>query len=114
MAELLISLYEQERVSGNMFEPYSLASIAYNAVEDGWTALKYARLAVEAGRMFPGPAHPEVKDMESMIGGPRSHWSWALKKPKEKTRMKTRIRSRSLDAGLIGYNGPVCLKSDTR
>lgn len=79
MAELLISLYEQERLWGEMFEPYFLASIAYNAAGEGWTALKYARLAVEAGMLWPGPVDPEFKDMELMLNGPTTHWSWALR-----------------------------------
>ena len=40
MAELLISLYEQERMWGPIAEAYALAALEYNGIGQAWTAQK--------------------------------------------------------------------------
>ncbi|KAJ4304129.1 hypothetical protein N0V88_001739 [Collariella sp. IMI 366227] len=49
MAELLVGLYEMERLWGVMYEAYMLAALEFSASGDAWTAVKYARLGVEWG-----------------------------------------------------------------
>jgi hypothetical protein len=78
MAELLVSLYEQERLSGSIAEGYKLAALCYASLGNEWLALKWAMKAVEAGLIYDGPRSPEVRDMQRMLDGPRNHWSWGL------------------------------------
>ncbi|KAK3374908.1 hypothetical protein B0H63DRAFT_260256 [Podospora didyma] len=84
MAELLISLYEQERLGGSMYEGYALAALEYNGVGDPWTATKFARLAIEYGLTTVGDKDADVKDMLQLAEDPWSHWSWMQR---TKTRM---------------------------
>jgi hypothetical protein len=76
MAEFLVSLYEQERLWGDMLEPYSFAALEYNGVGNAWMARKYARLAVEAGLLHRGRNHVSVTAMEALLSAPEEHWSW--------------------------------------
>jgi hypothetical protein len=85
MAELLISLYEQERMYGPIAEAYVLAAYEYNGIGDAWTAQKYARLAVELGLLYSGPHDEHVHAMELLLKDQKSHWSWKMRtKKKEK------------------------------
>lgn len=79
MADLLVSMYHQERLYGPIAEPYKFAAIEYNAVGDIWTAQKYARLAVEAGILYAGPWDKDVKSMELLLKDPEAHWSYMLR-----------------------------------
>jgi hypothetical protein len=82
MAELLVSMYQQERLYGPISEPYKFAAIEFNGVGDVWTAQKYARLAVEAGILYGGPWDKDVKSMESLLKDPEGHWSYMLRTTK--------------------------------
>jgi hypothetical protein len=79
MAELAVSLYEQERLYGPISEAYTFAAIEYNGIGDVWTAQKYARLAIESGLLYGGPADKDVKQMENLLKDPKAHWSWMLR-----------------------------------
>jgi hypothetical protein len=79
MAELLVSLYTQERLDHVLYEPYSLAAIEWNGIKDKWTAIKYARLSLQHGLASVGPAHSVVLDMESLAAEPEKHWSWGAR-----------------------------------
>jgi hypothetical protein len=79
MADLMVSLYEQERLYGPISEAYTFAAIEYNGVGDLWTSQKYARLAVEAGLLYGGPADKDVKQMQQLLKDPVKHWSWMLR-----------------------------------
>ena len=76
MAELLVALYEMERLDGLMYEAYTLAAIEYNAVGEAWTAVKFARLAVEWGLPMLGEGHEDVREMRELAEDPWGHWSW--------------------------------------
>lgn len=76
MAELLVSLYTQERLSLVIGEPYRLAAIEWNGIGRTWKAVRYARLAIEAGLNSFGPMHNSVLDMEQLVLNPLEHWSW--------------------------------------
>lgn len=82
MAELLVSLYEQERMWGPIAEAYALAAIEYNGVGDVWMAQRYARLAVEAGLLYGGPHDEDVRVMQELLRDPWAHWSWMLRATK--------------------------------
>ncbi|QDS71708.1 hypothetical protein FKW77_008461 [Venturia effusa] len=82
MAELLISLYEQERLHGPIAEAYALAAIEFNGVGEAWTAEKYAQLAVQTGLLYGGPTDPDVRVMVELLDDPWSHWSWMLRTEK--------------------------------
>ena len=79
MAELLISLYEQERVLAPIAEAYAFAAREYNAVGEGYLAMKYASLAVEAGLLYEGSQYSNVMDMRKLLEEPSKHWSWKFR-----------------------------------
>ncbi|KAK4106039.1 SET domain-containing protein [Parathielavia hyrcaniae] len=76
MAELLVSLYETERLWGEVHEAYSLAALEYNAVGEPWLAVKYARLAVEYGIPMLGEEDEDLGELRRLAEDPWSHWSW--------------------------------------
>jgi len=47
-ADLLVSLYEQERLSGSMEDAYRIAALSYAKSRKGWQAMKWAMKATEA------------------------------------------------------------------
>ncbi|KAF3355201.1 NAP1-binding protein 2 [Verticillium dahliae VDG1] len=79
MAELLVSLYEQERVWGTLAEGYTLAAIEWNGVGDAWAATRYARLAIEHGIASQWEGHGDVVQMKMLAEDPWGHWSWMLR-----------------------------------
>ncbi|KAK3944564.1 SET domain-containing protein [Diplogelasinospora grovesii] len=82
LAELVISLYEQEQLYGMMYQMYTFAALEYNGVGDPWTATKYARLAIEWGLWSVGETDSDVVEMESLARDPWGHWSWMLRTKK--------------------------------
>ncbi|KAK0722948.1 hypothetical protein B0T26DRAFT_640527 [Lasiosphaeria miniovina] len=83
MAELLISLAEQETLGGTMYEAYTFAALEYNGIGDAWTATKYARLAIEWGLTTVGEKDGDVNDMKELVVDPWKHWSWMLRTRKK-------------------------------
>ncbi|KAK4192050.1 hypothetical protein QBC35DRAFT_261721 [Podospora australis] len=83
MAELIIGLYQQEKLWGSLYEAYVFAALEYNAAGEPWTAVKYARLAIDWGIPVVGPKDADVKEMQSLAEDPWAHWSW-LKRMKIK------------------------------
>ncbi|KAK1979422.1 hypothetical protein LZ30DRAFT_783470 [Colletotrichum cereale] len=79
MAQLLISLYEQEQHWSLLSEAYTLAAIEYNGIGEPWLATKYARLAVDAGLTTLWEGHGDVVEMSKLADDPWSHWSWMLR-----------------------------------
>ncbi|KAK0377774.1 hypothetical protein CLIM01_04880 [Colletotrichum limetticola] len=79
MAELLISLYEQEHNWSLLTEAYTLAAIEYNGIGEPWLATKYARMAVEYGLTTLWEGHGDVIEMTKLAEDPWSHWSWMLR-----------------------------------
>ncbi|KAH8889275.1 SET domain-containing protein [Thozetella sp. PMI_491] len=82
MAELLISLYQQENLWGPMYEAYTYAALEYNGVGEPWTATKYARLAIDHGIPAVGEDHSDVVEMTKLAEDPWNHWSWMLRTKK--------------------------------
>ncbi|KAJ0341784.1 hypothetical protein COL922a_001878 [Colletotrichum nupharicola] len=79
MAELLISLYEQEHNWSLLSEAYTLAAIEYNGIGEPWLATKYARLAIEYGLTTLWEGHGDVIEMSKLAEDPWAHWSWMLR-----------------------------------
>lgn len=82
MADLFVSLYEQERLSGSIYEAYAFAAIEWNGIGEPWTAVRYARLGIEAGLAAVGPKDRDVIEMQSLAEDPFGHWSWMLRTSK--------------------------------
>lgn len=76
MAELVISLYQQEKLWGKMPGAYYFAAIEYNGAGDPWTAIKYARLAIEVGIPSLGENSRTVREMRKLAADPWKHRSW--------------------------------------
>ncbi|OAA55029.1 SET domain protein [Niveomyces insectorum RCEF 264] len=102
MAELFVSLYQQERMDAVIYEAYSYAAIEWNGVGDAWMATKYARLAVDYGLASVGPRDVDVDEMQQLARDPWAHWSWQLRTsrrmqwgPKTPTKTKTRRQDRN-------------------
>lgn len=82
MADLFVSLYQQERLDGSIYEAYAFAAIEWNGVGEPWNAVRYARLAVEYGLAAVGPKDRDVTEMQSLAEDPWGHWSWMLRTSK--------------------------------
>lgn len=76
MAELLVSLMDQERLWAVRYEAYAHAALAWSAAGDRWRATMYARLAEQHGLAAVGPADPDVVAMRRLAASPADHWSW--------------------------------------
>ncbi|KAK4151243.1 hypothetical protein C8A00DRAFT_17328, partial [Chaetomidium leptoderma] len=76
MAELLVALYEMERLWGSLYEAYTLAALEYNAVGDAWTAVKYGRMGVEWAIPMVGEGDDDVTELRALVEDPWGHWSW--------------------------------------
>lgn len=82
MADLFVSLYEQERLSGSIYEAYTFAAIEWNGAGEPWQAVRYARLAIETGLASAGPKDRDVNEMIRLADNPWAHWSWMLRTSK--------------------------------
>ena len=76
MAELLISLYEQERLQASMGVAYKHASEAYSSFGDRYNAIKYAQLSLELLHLDRGFSDVDIKFMAAMAKEPEKSWSW--------------------------------------
>lgn len=78
MAELLVSLYEQEGLHTYMAKPYALAAIEWNGVGQEYKARAWAYKSVQAGMMVGESSNVVgyAEDMEDLLDGARLHWSW--------------------------------------
>lgn len=78
MAELLVSLYEQEGLYTYMAKAYALAAIEWNGVGQEYKARAWAYKSVQAGLGVGESSGVETyaEDMEDLLDGARAHWSW--------------------------------------
>lgn len=82
MADLFVSMYEQERLDGSIYEAYAFAAIEWNGVGEPWNAVRYAQLAIEFGLASVGPKDKDVKELKRLVDDPWGHWSWMLRTSK--------------------------------
>ncbi|KAI8245203.1 SET domain-containing protein 5 [Colletotrichum sp. SAR 10_99] len=81
MIELLITLYEQERLDeSHGYEAYRLAGLNYNSIKNKEKAAEYAKKAVEQLLLEKGPEAKELADMRALAHRPDQHWSWGKRK----------------------------------
>ncbi|KAF8854581.1 SET domain-containing protein [Acephala macrosclerotiorum] len=78
MAELLVGLYDQERLYASVADAYRVAALAYSARGMEWKAVMWGMRAVEAGLIHDGPRGDGVLDMKRLLSDPRKHWSWGV------------------------------------
>jgi hypothetical protein len=83
MAELLISLYEQERMESRIYEAYMYAAVEYNGVGEPWLAVKYASLAIQHGFIAGGPTGEDHYNLATLATNPWEHWSWMMRRGDE-------------------------------
>lgn len=76
MAEVLLSLYDQERLWAYHATAYKHAAEVYSSFGDRYMAIKYARLGVEFGILDKGFSDGDVKEMKRMANEPEMSWSW--------------------------------------
>jgi hypothetical protein len=78
MADLLVSLYEQERLHASVADGYRLAALVSASLGNEWRAVKWAMKAVDTGLIHDGPDDDELLDVRKLLLAPRQHWSWAV------------------------------------
>jgi hypothetical protein len=76
IAELLISLYQQERLDASLATAYKYAAEVYSSFGKKWEAIRYARLSVEMSTLDKGFRDGDVNAMKKMIEEPEMTWSW--------------------------------------
>jgi hypothetical protein len=74
MAELLVSLYEQERLHGWLGDAYETAALAWNIAGEEWKARRYAALAVQY-QAFANRKDKKDYDMIGLLKSPEAHWT---------------------------------------
>lgn len=78
--ELLLSLYEQERLlESHGASAYNVAALNYSAYRRRELAIKYALLALEAYIVESGARSEGATDMVALLEEPERHWSWGRK-----------------------------------
>ena len=75
-AELLISLYKQERLDASLATAYKHAAETYSSFGKMFEAIKYARLSTEMNMLDKGFADTDVGEMRKISSDPTMSWSW--------------------------------------
>ncbi|KAF2193906.1 SET domain-containing protein [Zopfia rhizophila CBS 207.26] len=76
MAEMLLSLFEQERLYGSLGGAYKAAAMAYSSFGDRWNAIRYARRSIEYSILDKGFRDSDVYAMKQLASEPEMQWSW--------------------------------------
>ncbi|KAF2825201.1 SET domain-containing protein [Ophiobolus disseminans] len=76
IAELLISLYKQERLDASLATAYKYAAEVYSSFGKKWEAMRYARLSGELSMLDKGFRDGDVREMKRMSETPELTWSW--------------------------------------
>jgi hypothetical protein len=76
IAELLVSLYKQERLDASLATAHQHAAEVYSSFGMKWEAARYARLSVEMSLLDKGFNDRDVRDMQKMAREPEMTWSW--------------------------------------
>jgi hypothetical protein len=76
IAELMISLYTQERLDASLATAYKYAAEAHSSFGKKWEAMRYARLSVEMSMLDKGFRDGDVVEMKKMNENPEMTWSW--------------------------------------
>ena len=65
-AEVLVSLYDQEKLYGAMEDPYRIAALSFMKAGRVWEAVKWTMKATEAFLIAEGNSQSMVNDMKEM------------------------------------------------
>jgi hypothetical protein len=76
IAELLVSLYVQERLDASLGTAYKYAAEVHSSFGNKWEAMKYARLSAEMNMLDKGFRDGDVSEMKKMSENPEMTWSW--------------------------------------
>ena len=76
VAELVVSLYVQERLDASLATAYKYAAETYSSFGKKWDAMRYARLSVQMSMLDKGFRHGDVAEMKRMSEEPEMSWSW--------------------------------------
>jgi hypothetical protein len=76
IAELLVSLFEQERLDAGLATAYQHAAEVYSSFGMKWEAVRYARKSLELTLLDKGWADQDVAATQKMARHPESTWSW--------------------------------------
>jgi hypothetical protein len=76
MADLLVTLYIQERLDASLATAYKYAAEVYSSFGKRWEAIRYARLSVEMSMLDKGFRDADTKEMKKMAESPEMTWSW--------------------------------------
>jgi hypothetical protein len=76
IAELMVTLYVQERLDASLATAYKYAAEVYSSFGKKWEAIKYARLSVEMSMLDKGFRDGDVREMKKMAESPEMTWSW--------------------------------------
>ncbi|KAF6829183.1 HET domain containing protein [Colletotrichum plurivorum] len=74
--ERFLKLYREERLEAKMAGAYTTAALNFNLLGRKKQAVKYAKLAVEAGSIENGPGSGDVEAMRSLAADPQGHFTW--------------------------------------
>jgi len=83
MAELLVTLHEQERLDVPIALAYEAATYAYSIIGDEYKTMTWASKAVEAMTILYGNDHPLTADLEVLMLNPTEHRTWKYQAPKD-------------------------------
>jgi hypothetical protein len=95
MAELLITLYKQERLYVPIATAYEAAAYAYSVLGDEYKTMELAALAVDAMTVFYGADHPLTMDLELLMLNPKEHRTWLYTAGTTKKKDKKKRKSSS-------------------
>lgn len=76
IAELLVTLYIQERLDASLAAAYKYAAEVYSSFGKRWEAVRYARLSAEMSMLDKGFRDEDTKEMKKMAENPEMTWSW--------------------------------------
>lgn len=62
-----VKMHKDERLDSTLTSAYTLAALNFHLLKDDKMALKYARLAVDAGTIESGPGSEDVKAVNGLI-----------------------------------------------
>ncbi|EMD88542.1 hypothetical protein COCC4DRAFT_76733 [Bipolaris maydis ATCC 48331] len=76
LAELLVSLYEQERLHAGLATAYQHAAEVHASFGLKWEAVRYARKSLELTLLDKGWADRDVLATRKMVRDPEGSWAW--------------------------------------
>ncbi|GKT48493.1 putative short/branched chain specific acyl-CoA dehydrogenase [Colletotrichum spaethianum] len=76
MVERFLKLHVEERLEAKMAGAYTTAALNFNLLGRNKMAVKYAKLAVEAGTIENGPETGDVEAMRALAAEPKKHFTW--------------------------------------